>query len=110
VRANDGLFAFMQGPIRALSEVVRVLAQGGRLALFTGSKELPGTPAAPEPIASRLHFYEDTELEELARLAGFREAHVERPDFEPYAREAGVPEEAMPLFSPRYGQLLLARR
>lgn len=105
-----GVFGFIDDPVRALSEVVRVLAHGGRFAMFTGSKELRGTPAAPEPMASRLCFYEDAELEQMARKAGFTEARVERPDFEPFAREAGVPEEAMVLFTPRYGQLLLARR
>jgi len=39
--------------------------------LFTGTKALVGTPAAPEPVASRLHFYEDNELIELAHKAGF---------------------------------------
>jgi hypothetical protein len=79
--------------------------------LFTGSKELRGTPAAPEPMASRLHFYEDHELTELARQAGFGEAHLEHPDFEPLARQAGVPEEAMELFKGRGGgQLLIARK
>jgi SAM-dependent methyltransferase len=105
-----GVFGFIYDPVKALSEVARVLAPGGRFALFTGSKELRGTPAAPEPMASRLRFYEDAELEQMARQAGFTEARVERPDFEPYAREVGVPEEAMVLFAARYGQLLLARR
>jgi SAM-dependent methyltransferase len=105
-----GVFGFIDEPVKALSEIARVLAPGGRLALFVGSKELRGTPAAPEPIASRLHFYEDAELEQMVRQAGFSEAHVERPDFEPFAREVGVPLEALGLFGTRYGQLLLARR
>jgi len=105
-----GVFGFIDDPVKALSEVARVLAPGGRFALFAGSKELRGTPAAPEPMASRLRFYEEAELELMARQAGFTESRVEHPDFEPFAREVGVPEEAMALFTPRYGQLLLARR
>jgi SAM-dependent methyltransferase len=106
-----GVFAFLGEPLKVLVEVRRVLVDGGRFVLFTGSKELRGTPAAPEPIASRLYFYEDNELVELARKAGFDEAHIERPDFEQFAREAGVPEEALPLFrSGGGGQLLVARK
>jgi len=106
-----GVFGFISEPVKALAEIRRVLAPGGRLVLFTGSKELRGTPAAPEPMASRLHFYEDHELTELARQAGFGEAHLEHPDFEPLARQAGVPEEAMELFKGRGGgQLLIARK
>jgi SAM-dependent methyltransferase len=103
-----GVFGFIEDPLKVLSEIRRVLAPGGRLVLFTGSKELRGTPAAPEPMASRLHFYEDQELEELARQAGFAEAVVERPDFEQPAREVGIPEEFLALFKGRLGQLLLA--
>ncbi len=106
-----GVFGFVSGPLKALSEVRRALARRGRFVLFTGSKEMRGTPAAPEPMASRLYFYEDRELEELARTAGFDDAHVERPDFERFAREVGVPEEAIGLFRPSGGgQLLLARK
>lgn len=105
-----GVFGFIDEPVRALSEIARVLAPGGRFALFTASQELRGTPAAPEPMASRLYFYEDDELEQMARQAGFSQVRVERPDTEPYAREAGVPLEALGLFGTRYGQLLLARR
>jgi SAM-dependent methyltransferase len=106
-----GVFGFIADPLKALSEIRRVLAGGGRLVLFTGSKELRGTPAAPEPMASRLYFYEDQELEELAREAGFAEAVVEHPDFEPFAREVGIPEEFLGLFKGRTGgQLLVARK
>jgi len=97
--------------LKALSEVHRVLAPGGRFALFTGTKKLLGTPAAPEPMASRLHLYEDDELLELARRAGFGHAHLESPDFETLAREAGVPAEALDLFKGTGGcQLMLARK
>jgi len=106
-----GVFGFISDPLKALSEVCRVLAPGGRFVLFTGSKELRGTPAAPEPMASRLYFYEDQELEELARNAGFDEAVMERPDFESLAREAGIPEESIGLFKGNTGgQLLVARK
>jgi ubiquinone/menaquinone biosynthesis C-methylase UbiE len=106
-----GVFGFIPDPLKALSEVRRVLAGGGRFVLFTGSKELRGTPAAPEPMASRLSFYEDQELEELARKAGFDEAVLDRPDFEPFALQAGIPEEHIGLFKGNGGgQLLVARR
>jgi len=106
-----GVFGFIADPLKALSEVQRVLAPGGRFVLFTGTKQLRGTPAAPEPIASRLHFYEDPELEELARKAGFGEVHLEYPDFEALGREAGIPEEHLELFKGRGGgQLLVAHK
>lgn len=92
-----------------LAEIFRVLAPDGRLVLFTGGKALRGTPAAPEPIASRLHFYEDSELEALARKAGFAQVYFEHPDFGALAKQAGVPEEAIPFFRmPGTSQLLVA--
>lgn len=105
-----GVFGFLEDPVQVLAEVRRVMAKGGMMAMFTGSAELKGTPAAPEPAASRLHFYEDPELEEIARKAGFTDVRVERPGFRQYAIEAGVPEEALPLFSGRAGQLMLLRK
>jgi ubiquinone/menaquinone biosynthesis C-methylase UbiE len=105
-----GVFGFLPNPVTALSEIHRVLKPGGRLVAFMGSKELRGTPAAPEPIASRLSFYEDSELEQLARQAGFRTVRVERPDLKDYASQSGVPSEAIPLFSGRSGQLLIAQK
>ena len=109
--AMTGVFGFIAEPVKALSEIQRVLAGGGRFVLFTGSKELRGTPAAPEPMASRLFFYEDHELEELARQAGFDEAVLEHPDFEQFAIEAGIPPEMLDLFKGAGGgQLLVARK
>lgn len=112
VAVSTGVLHFLDDPVRALSEVRRVLRPGGRLCVFIGSKELRGTPAAPEPMASRLHWYEDEELVALARAAGFADARVDRPDLEPYARRVGVPPEAMPLFAAkmRGGQMLEAER
>ncbi len=104
------VFGFLPDPVKALGEIHRVLTKGGRVAVFTVPKELSGTPAAPEPIASRVHFYEDQELEQLARKAGFAEAHVERPNLEPFAREIGIPEEHLRFFSKPGGQLLHARK
>ena len=104
-----GVFGFITNPLQVLSEIRRVLAPGGRLVLFTRSRVLRGIPAPPEPVASRLYFYEDHELIDLARRAGFSEAHLEWPDFEPFARAAGIPEEHMELFKRRGGgQLLIA--
>jgi SAM-dependent methyltransferase len=105
-----GVFGFISDPVKALREVWRVLRSGGRFVLFTSSKELRGTPAAPEPIASRLHFYEDAELEALLQRAGFGDVRIERPDFSGYAREAGIPEEYLEMFKGAYGQLLVAQK
>ena len=106
-----GVFGFIDDPGRVLSEIVRVLAPDGQLVLYTATKELLGTPAAPEPIASRLHFYEDEDLLALAHSAGFRSARIDHPDFESLARTAGIPEEHIPLFRNRNaGQLLVASK
>jgi hypothetical protein len=59
-----------------LAECRRVLASGGRLALYTTAPELRGTPAAPEPLAARGHFYADEELAGLAHAAGFAAVEV----------------------------------
>jgi SAM-dependent methyltransferase len=70
------VFFFLPKPIRGLCECRRVLVRGGRLGLYTTSPALRGTPAAPEPLASRGHFYEDEELAELAREAGLADVAV----------------------------------
>jgi len=105
-----GVFGFLSAPLAALSEIHRVLSKDGRLVVYTSTKELRGTPAAPEPIASRLRFYEDHELEDLAREAGFNQVRVERPSLEGFARQANVPSEDIALFSGRAGQILVAQK
>jgi SAM-dependent methyltransferase len=65
------VFFFLPDPPAALRDAHRVLAPGGRIAIYTTSSKLRGTPAAPEPLASRSHFYDDDELVALADAAGF---------------------------------------
>ena len=105
---STGVFGFIQDPLQTLGEVCRTLKPGGKLIVFTGSKDLRGTPAAPEPIASRIHFYEDRELQELALKSGFTKAVVMHPDFLPFAKEIGIPEDQLGAFSKSSGQLLMA--
>jgi SAM-dependent methyltransferase len=73
-------FFFFPEPVRALREFRRVLASGGRVAVYTTAPEMRGTPAAPYPLATRGHFYEDTELERLGIEAGLASVTVTRPD------------------------------
>lgn len=65
------VFLFLEAPNRVLGECSRVMSPGGRLAIYTTGPELRGTPAAPEPIASRSHYYTDQQLGALAKTAGF---------------------------------------
>ena len=68
-------------PVAALREFRRVLdPPRGRIAVYTTAPEMKGTPAAPYPLATRGHFYEDEELEAHARAAGFGDVEVQRPD------------------------------
>jgi len=104
------VFGFISDPVKVLGEMRRVLANNGRLVIFTVSPEMRGTMAAPEPMASRIHFYNDKELEQLARKAGFHDAKVERPDLSEFAKEAEIPEEHRGSFSGPGGQLLVAHK
>lgn len=107
-----GAFGFFENPDKFMSEVFRVLKNGGRFILFTGSKELKGTEADPEPISSMVHYYEDQELLDLAVKNGFNRARVESPDMEKYAEESGIPESDMHIFRlpGGGGQLLFAKK
>lgn len=105
-----GVLGFLPDPVAAFAEIRRTLVEGGRLVALGSDPEMRGTPAAPEPIASRLRFYDDEGLERIARKAGFTDVRVVRRDLGPYAREAGIPEEHLELFSAEPGtRFLLAR-
>lgn len=106
-----GVLGFLPDAPRTFREVFRVLASGGRFVTFGGSKLLRGTPAAPEPMASRLHFYEANEIEDMARRAGFGESKVESPSLYEYAKKAGLSGLDLEMFRGSEGaQLLIARK
>ena len=102
-----GVLGFLPDATRAFGEVFRVLRSGGRFVAFTSTKEIRGTPAAPEPAASRIHFYEDVELERLARDAGFDEVRVEHPSLLEFAKRTGMPKSDIDLFRGKSGSQLL---
>ena len=105
-----GVLGFLPEPLAAFREIRRVLRLNGRFVALGSDSRLKGTPAAPEPMASRLRFYEDAELECLARDAGFEEARVVQRELGQFAREAGVPQQCLALFDGATGFLLARRR
>jgi SAM-dependent methyltransferase len=108
--AMTGVLGFLPDPVEALREMKRVLVEGGRVVILGSDPILRGTPAAPEPMASNLRFYEEDELQQLAEEAGFAKAKVVWRDLEPFARQVGVPEEHLGLFSGPGTSFLLAEK
>lgn len=107
--AMTGVLGFLENPVAALEEIRRVLMPRGRIVIAGSDPELRGTPGAPEPFASRLRFYDDDALRQLARDAGFQDAKVLRRRLSEYARKVGVPEEHLPLFALE-SRFLVARK
>ncbi len=70
------VFLFLPDPHAVLVECYRVLAPGGRVAIYTTAPELRGTPAVPQPVASCCFFYDDDALGALARAARFEDVVV----------------------------------
>jgi hypothetical protein len=73
------LAIFDRAIVRLLPAVPRPVVQKLSQRYIAGP-ELKGTPAAPYPLATRGHFYEDDELAGHARSAGFASVEVRRPD------------------------------
>ncbi|MGO9960036.1 MAG: methyltransferase domain-containing protein [Solirubrobacteraceae bacterium] len=94
-----GVLGFLPDPVAALAEIRRTLTPDGRLVVLGIDPAWRDTPAAPEPIASRLRFYEDDELAEIGRRAGFADAEVRRIGLGEHARAAGLPEEYVEMFT-----------
>ena len=108
--AMTGVLGFLKNPVQALLEIKRVLKKGGRAIIMGTDPEMKGTPAAPEPMVSRLHFYETEELEKLGHDAGFEKVKVERFGMEQYAKESGIPKEHLPLFTGPGSRFLIAKK
>ncbi len=94
-----GALGFLSDPVAVFKEFHRLLVKGGRIVIQGSDPGLKGSPAAPYPIADRLNFYDDVEFKNIALKAGFSAAAVLKINMEPYARETGIPEEHLPLFS-----------
>jgi SAM-dependent methyltransferase len=77
--AMTNAFFFLADPARALAELCRVLEPHGRLAIFTAAPDPPPW-MAPPPIARRMRFYTDQDLNTMAKTAGFIDIEIARPD------------------------------
>jgi SAM-dependent methyltransferase len=104
-----GVLGFLPDPVAAFAEIRRVLVDGGRLVLLGSDPSWRGTPAAPEPMASRLRFYEDEDLVRFAHDAALTDARVVRRSLDDAAREVGIADEYLELFEVE-APFLLARK
>jgi SAM-dependent methyltransferase len=93
-----GVLGFLPDPVATFAEIRRVLVDGGRVVLLGADPKWRGTPAAPEPMASRLRFYEDDDLARLAQDVAFTDVRIERRSLHEPAQEAGVPDEYLEFF------------
>lgn len=104
------VIGFLEDPVKVFTEAHRTLTPDGKMVVFSTSIEAKGTIAAPEPMASRIHFYEDAELERMALKAGFKDARVKRPDLSKFLKGVAIPKRDVQSFSVPIGQLLVARK
>jgi ubiquinone/menaquinone biosynthesis C-methylase UbiE len=72
--AMTNVFFFLYALAAVLAEVHRVLADDGRLAIYTAATAW----MAPPPIARRMRFYDDDQLAALLTAAGFVDVAVRR--------------------------------
>ena len=108
--AMTGVLGFLSDPVAVFAQIRRVLADGGRLVVLGSDPAMRGTPAAPEPMASRLRFYDDEQLAQIAHAAAFSDVQVIRRSLAEPAREAGIPDEHLPLFEEGTTPFLVARK
>lgn len=79
--ASTNAFFFFADPAAVLREAHRVLATGGRLAIFTSAPDAPARHA-PRPFAQRMYRYPDDELRQMLTDAGFDNVTVLRKGME----------------------------
>ena len=105
-----GVLGFLPDPVAVFAEIRRVLADGGRIAVLGADPAWRGTPAAPEPMASRLRFYEDDDLVRMAQDAAFTDVRVERRSLYEPAQQVGIPDEHLQYFEEGAAPFLVARK